>query len=258
MLTFAMPLNRKPRLRSIGRSVHGRVPVERYRLQGLWCLHLYQYNARISIDGMGLDIQPGDLGIVPADTALEYRFKGRSEHLFAHFELSSHGPTSTVPALQPSGIEFSNLHRAFEEAVGMFPTQPLRAEIRLWDLLWRAVKADDSTDRKKIHPAVAETVRQIELRLHEPLLVEALAREVGLSHNHLTRLFHRDMARTVKGYMLERRMAKALHLLQMSSSPIKGIAFDIGFEDLHAFNKAIRRYFGYSPRALRRASLDRG
>jgi AraC-like DNA-binding protein len=46
-------------------------------------------------------------------------------------------------------------------------------------------------------------------------------------------------------------MAKARHLLQKSSSPIKGIAYSVGFDDLHAFNKAVRHHFGCSPRALR-------
>jgi len=187
----------------------------------------------------------------PADAALIYAFNGPSEHLFAHFELFPSASTWSVPALQETATQFSHLHRLFEEAVGMFPTQPLRAEVRLWDLLWSAVGEPSSPRQKSVHPAVTETIRQIELRLHEPLLVESLAREAGLSHNHLTRLFRAAMSQTVKGYMLERRMTKARHLLQKSSTPIKSIAYDVGFEDLHAFNKAVRRHFGRAPRALR-------
>ena len=252
MLTFALPLEQRPRLRMIGRGVHGRAPVERYQLRGLWCLHLYRYHARLSINGVELEIKPGDLGVIPADADIIYWFQGPSEHLYAHFELPTAGPTWTIPALQDTGHEFSHVHRLFEEAVGMFPTQPLRAEVRLWDLLWSAVRKHDETRRKQVHPAVAETIRQIELRLHEPLLVESLAREAGLSHNHLTRLFRAAVAQTVKGYILERRMTKARHLLQKSSTPIKSLAFDAGFADLHAFNKAVRRRFGCSPRDLRR------
>lgn len=251
MLTFKVPLEQKPCLRMIGRGVHGRTPIEHHHLHGLWCLHLYNYHARVSIDGVELDIKPGDLGILPADADLIYWFQGRSEHLFAHFELPSSSPTWKAPALQETGTEFPQLHRLFEEAVGLFPTQPLRAEVRLWDLLWTATQRQDSHHGEKVHPAVTETIRQIELRLHEPLLVEALAREMGLSHNHLTRLFQATMSQTVKGYMSQRRMGKARHLLQKSSTPIKSIAYEVGFEDLHAFNKAVRRHFGCSPRALR-------
>jgi AraC family transcriptional regulator len=251
MLTFRMALGQKPRLRLCGRSVHGQTPVERYHLRGLWCLHLYSYHARVSINGVELDIKPGDIGILPPDADLIYWFQGSSEHLFAHFELSSSGPICTVPALQETGAEFPHLHRFFEEAVGLSPSQPLRAEVRLWDLLWTTIKNQDSPRRNKDHPAVTDIIRQIELRLHEPLLVETLAREVGLSQNHLTRLFRAATSQTVKGYMSHRRMAKARHLLQKSSTPIKRIAYEVGFENLHAFNKAVRHHFGCSPRALR-------
>ncbi len=252
MLTFKLPLEQRPRLQMIGRGVHGRLPTESYHLQGLWCLHLYCYHARFSINGVELDIKPGDLSVVPPNADLVYRFQGHSEHLFAHFKLPASGPIWTVPALQDTGHEFSHCYRLFEEAAGMFPTQPLRAEVRLWDLLWSAVDKHDQGRRKKVHAAVTETIRRIELRLHEPLLVESLAREAELSHNHLTRLFRAALSQTVKGYILERRMTKARHLLQKSSTPIKSIAFDVGFADLHAFNKAVRRHFNCCPRELRR------
>ena len=250
MLTLDLPLKTKPRLKMVGRSVHGQSAVERYRLKGLWCLHLYDYHANLSINRVELKIKPGDLGLVPADADLIYEFSGVSEHLFAHFELTPSGPTWSAPAIQPTGADYGMLHHLFEEAVGLFPTEPLQAEVRIWDLLWTTTRQKDS-QQVKVHPAVAETIRQIELRLHEPLLVEALAREMGLSHNHLTRLFRAATSQTVKGYLSKRRMAKALHLLQKSSTPIKGIAYSVGFQDLHAFNKAVRMHFKLYPRALR-------
>jgi AraC family transcriptional regulator len=250
MLVLDLPLEQRPRLRAMGRSLHGRVEEERYRLKGLWCLHLYNYHAQISINRVELEIRPGDLGIVPEDAELVYRFNGPSEHLFAHFEWPDKGATRAAPAMQPTGVDYPMRHRLFEEAVGLFPTEPSRAEVRVWDLLWSATRQETGL-RAKVHPAVAETIRQIELRLHEPLLVEALAREMELSHNHLTRLFRTATKQTVKGYLSQRRMAKAQHLLEKSSTPIKAVAFSVGFDDLHAFNKAVRHHFGVSPRKLR-------
>jgi AraC-like DNA-binding protein len=251
MVTFQVPLDRRPRLRMIGIGVHGKYPIERYHLHGLWCIHLYRYHARLSVDGQELEIQPGDLGVLPADARLIYWFKGPSEHLFAHFELPRRGSTWAMPALRKTGHLFSQFHRLFEEAVGMYPTHPLRAEVRLWDLLWSNVLDQKPDSAGMIHPGVAEVIRQIELRLHEPLSVASLARGCGLSQNHLTRLFQSVTGRTVKRHIIERRMEKALHLLRKSSNPIKNIAGAVGFEDLHAFNKAVRKYFGSSPRALR-------
>lgn len=256
-LTFQIPLQQKPRLRMIGRNVHGHPPIERFRLQDLWCLHLYCYHACLSINGVEVEIKPGDLGVTPANADVIYWYQGRSEHLYAHFELPVSRLTWAVPALYETGEDFHNFYRLFEEGVGMFPRQPLRAEVRLWDLLWHIAGEQKQAPANKIHPVVNEVIRQIELRLHEPLLVEALAREVGFSHNHLARLFQTAIGKTVKGYMQERRMEKILHLLKVSSRPIKNIAGEVGFQDLHAFNKAVKRYFGKSPRELRNAEGEK-
>jgi AraC-like DNA-binding protein len=225
--------------------------MERYHLQELWCLHLYRYHSRVSVGGAEHEIRPGYLSVLPPSTDLVYWFKGRSEHLFAHFELPASRTTHPIPVMQDTGADFPHFYQMFEEAIGVFPLQPRRAEVRLWDLLWSASDAHRPERRDRIHPAVREVIRQIELRLHEPLLVESLAREVGLSHNHLTRLFHAATAQTIKGHLMTRRLEKARHLLQRSSTPIKAIAAEVGFGDLHAFNKAVRRRFQLSPRALR-------
>ena len=260
-LSFDMPLGERPQLQLIGRAVHGGRPVERYHLKGLWCLHLYRYQASLSIGGKRCEIRPGCLGILPPDTDIVYRYQGRSEHLFAHFHLRDSQITHAVPAVQETGALFLPLYQSFEEAVGFFVAQPLRAEIRLWDLLWHAADAPGTLEKKQVHPAVEEVTRQIELRLHEPLLVESLAREAGISHNHLIRLFRAALGQTVKGYMMGRRLEKARHLISRSSLSIKHIAHDVGLGDLQAFNKSVRRRFGCSPRELRqnpaKARLDR-
>jgi AraC-like DNA-binding protein len=250
---FNLPLGERPRLRAIGRAVHGSPPVARYRLKGLWCLHLYTYHAHLTVGGRRCDIHPASLSVLPPDTDLVYYYPGLCQHLYAHLELRSSRPVRPVPAMQDTGPDYARLSELFTEAVGFFATQQsLRAEIRVWDLLWRAADARGAEEKSRMHPAVEEVARQIELRLHEPLLVESLAREVGLSHNHLIRLFHAGFGQTVKGYLTARRMEKARHLLRSSSLSIKHIAHDVGLGDLQAFNKAVRRHFGRAPRELRR------
>lgn len=249
---FHVPLGERPRLRTIGQGIQGQVSVARYHLKGLWCLHLYTYHAHLTVGGKRCEIRPASLSVLPPDTDLVYYYRGLSQHLYAHFQLRGSRVVRPIPALQDTGSDYTLVREMFTEAVGFFATQPLRAEIRLWDLLWRAADARDPVKKPRLHPAVEEVARQIELRLHEPLLVESLAREVGFSHNHLIRLFRAGLGQTVKGYMMTRRLEKARHLLSRSSLSIKQIAHDVGLGDLQAFNKAVRRRFGCPPRELRR------
>jgi transcriptional regulator GlxA family with amidase domain len=94
-------------------------------------------------------------------------------------------------------------------------------------------------------------VQRIEKHLAEPLAVAEMARVAGVSHNQLTRLFREHVGDTVVGYIAARRMARALHLLQASTLSVTAIAAAVGIPDLQAFNKACRKAFGASPRALR-------
>jgi transcriptional regulator GlxA family with amidase domain len=84
--------------------------------------------------------------------------------------------------------------------------------------------------------------------------VASLAQQLDISHNHLTRLFQAEAKTSVVGYIRQRRMERAQHLLTQTTLPIKVIATQVGMRDLHAFNKTVRREFGVSPRSLRNSS----
>jgi transcriptional regulator GlxA family with amidase domain len=75
----------------------------------------------------------------------------------------------------------------------------------------------------------------------------------GVSHNHLTRLFHAETGQTVIAYIRQRRLTRARHLLVSSTLSIPAVAASVGIPDLQAFNKACRRELGGPPRAIRHA-----
>jgi transcriptional regulator GlxA family with amidase domain len=55
----------------------------------------------------------------------------------------------------------------------------------------------------------------------------------------------------VVGWIRQRRMARARHLLTATTMSIPAVAASVGITDLQAFNKACRRELGGSPRAVR-------
>jgi len=99
-------------------------------------------------------------------------------------------------------------------------------------------------------------VHTIEKRFGErTLAVAELAVELGISHNHLTRLFRRTFDKTAVAYIRERRMGLAKHLLLNTNLPIKSIAYQVGIPDLHLFNKTVHRELGASPRVFRKRHM---
>lgn len=236
---------------------------ERYFFPDWWCIHLYRYEAELSLDGEVLHVRPGSAGLIPPGIKQEYRYVGRSEHAFAHFKIPrSKGPevetdTLRLCALQDLGPAFEETYSDFEEAIGAFRVRPRQAEARLWDILWRLVDRSEVADPERLerHPAVEKVLRAIELRLSSPLSLADLAREVGLSQGHLTRLFREALGETVVSYVRRRRLERAKHLLVHSDIPIKQVAAEAGVPDVHVFNKLVRRTFGASPKQVRRREL---
>src|SRR5690606_16351477 len=112
------------------------------------------------------------------------------------------------------------------EAIAYFHVERRRAEVRLWDVLWRLTDDAGQTEPSSPsrHWAVERATRLIEERIAEPIRPARLAREVGISHNHLIRLFDAELGATITGYVRQRRMARAQHLLTHSTLPIKNIA----------------------------------
>jgi AraC family transcriptional regulator len=251
---WQMPLKNPPQLVLAGRAVHGRRKrEERFQLPELWCLHLYNYHGLLSIDGREFEIAPGRVSVTPPNARIVYRFKGESWHAFAHFRLAHKGDLVPVRAMQDLGEAYGPMARAVDEAAGWLPSMPCRASVRLWEVLWQLVNHpySEHTPRKKMHPALNQAVREIEVHLAEPLSIPEIARRADISHNHLTRLFKAQFGVTVEGYIRQRRSERALHLLTNTTMAVKSIAAEVGLPDLHFFNKTIRAATGVSPRQYR-------
>ena len=247
---WTVNLEEPPVLVAIGNGTHGAPRrVESYYLPELWCLHFYRYRARLTINGEWFDIEPGTVSVVPPRTYLEYRYRGESSHMFVHFRLAATGMRSIAAFHSPQQLD-SSFGRALDECAAWGETQPRRAEARLWDLLWRLAEAPTEVAPGR-HAAVERAQTLIEGRLGEQISIEALACEVNLSHNQLTRLFRAACGQTVSAYIQSRRAERAVHLLRHTTLPAKAICTQVGAGDLQAFNKLLRRHAGASPRQIR-------
>lgn len=246
-------LDAPPEVANVGVGVHGvRSLRDVFRLPDLWQFHVYGYAAEITLLGATLPVRPGSVSLVPPGVQVRFDYRGRSEHLFAHFRASRGGEPLLVPAVQEAGAAAPVLTDLMRHAVEAFPTASPRVVAEVWTALWRVARlAEHPNAPGGQHEAVAAAVAHIEANLAQPITVPGLARAAGVSHNHLTRLFGAELGTTVVAYIRQRRMARALHLLTSSTLSIPAVAASVGFVDLQAFNKACHRELGGSPRAVR-------
>jgi AraC family transcriptional regulator len=252
MHTVTVRLDAAPRVASVGLGVHGTTGRhDVFLLPDLWQLHLYRYSAELTVAGTTHSIRPGYVSLIPPGTQVHYHYRGRSEHLYAHLRLAETGEPRTLPLMQDAGTAVPMLSNLLLQAIAAIPNAPARTTAEVWAALWRVAELTPPSAPGDGHPAVAAAIAYIEAHLAGPLAVPAVARAAGISHNHLTRLFHAETGDTVVTHIRRRRLARARHLLCESTLSIPAIAAAVGISDLQAFNKACHRELGASPRAVR-------
>lgn len=81
-----------------------------------------------------------------------------------------------------------------------------------------------------------------------------MARESGLSRSAFADRFRTVVGQPPLQYVTEIRMRKAAELLELTDTPVKRIAAQVGYESVSAFSSAFKRRFGAPPIALRQAA----
>jgi AraC family transcriptional regulator len=254
---IGLRLAEPPEVVNVGAGVHGvRGLRDVFRLPDLWQFHLYGYSADLTVDGTAYAVSPGSVSLVPAGVQVEFAYRGRSEHLYAHFRPRPIGDPSYVPVVQDAGTAAPVLSDMLRSAIGASPSGSTRVVAEVWNALWRVAQLSAPLTEgggAAGHSAVSAAIGYIEANLARSLTVPSLAQAAGVSHNHLTRLFRAETGMTVVAYIRQRRMARARHLLVSSTLSIPAVAASVGIPDLQAFNKACHRELGGSPRVIRHA-----
>ncbi|MGP3984530.1 substrate-binding domain-containing protein [Streptomyces sp. KR80] len=81
-----------------------------------------------------------------------------------------------------------------------------------------------------------------------------VAQAVGVSADHLGRLFHEQFGLTVWDYLTRLRIQRAGERLRSSGDNIQSVARAVGFSDRAYFSRVFRKVTGVAPRAFRAAA----
>jgi AraC family L-rhamnose operon transcriptional activator RhaR len=101
--------------------------------------------------------------------------------------------------------------------------------------------------------AARVAMRYIHDNLDRRLPIAELASYVHLSPRHLTRLFQSHAGTSPATYIETARLDRACALLLDQSLPIKAIAQQVGYLDVHHFTRTFGRRLGTSPGKVRRS-----
>jgi AraC family transcriptional regulator len=106
-------------------------------------------------------------------------------------------------------------------------------------------------DRARDRRRAVEAALWIDANVDQPIDLDRVATEAGLSSFHFLRLFAGVLGVTPHQYLVRSRLRRAARLLVDDSRPITDVAIDVGFGDLSNFVRTFHRAAGVPPRAFR-------
>ena len=86
----------------------------------------------------------------------------------------------------------------------------------------------------------------------QPLDVEALARGAHMSAGHLSRQFRLAYGESPYGYLMTRRIERAMALLRRGDLSVTEVCFEVGCSSLGTFSSRFSDLVGVSPSTYRR------
>ncbi|WP_438447193.1 AraC family transcriptional regulator [Gorillibacterium sp. sgz5001074] len=168
----------------------------------------------------------------------------------SHLSFEIHNAIQTIQVHNDIELE-SSMNSLAEAANRAQSLDRVLAEYFAWfDEL--AVRMEEKKSGKQ-EETVQRIMDMIDARyMDQGLSLDCIAEELGLSADHIGRLFKKQTLRTILSYITEVRMGKAQELLRKTDLPVGEIAERSGFSNSPYFYKAFKKYHGVSPAEFRK------
>lgn len=132
------------------------------------------------------------------------------------------------------------------------------AAVAVTGLVWHLVAKSNLLVQHQEAPQTPQWLTDlcvtVQSRCTAPLDPRALARDAGVHPAHLSRAFRRHFGRTLREYVRECRLQRAVRELERSDATISSIAADTGFADHAHLSRDLRWQTGQTPSEVRRAA----
>ncbi len=235
------------------------------RQYGCQLVAVHSGSVRVTVDGVEREIPTGHAGLLLPGTEEYFVFgygPDTTQHSWlavdpAHLDRDLLTALGTAPRRLPLTLPMTaSIEAAREVAREDDPERDmvLIAVARAALLLYTVEARRASTQGVPEHAAVTQAVALARQRASEGITVMELARRVGVSPEHLVRLFRRDRDITPGAMLRAERMAQALRLLAQTGLTVTEIAAQTGFANSHHFARVMREVTGCTATEWRRRS----
>ncbi len=213
---------------------------------------VYYHAGRIDclIEGEVHDIRPGVLYVIPPGVRHADIAHTAYKSFWIQFE------TPDLPWLRSYVDDLDhNIGRLCAAVVREFEERALSysgmTTLLLWQLHIYLNRMQDAPQVSAAEQLVRHAEGIVAERIHEPLKVQEIAEEVGVSNTYLREQFVRLRGCTPSEHVQATRVKRAMQLLQQSSMTLELIADTCGYHSASHLTRHIKRATGTTPGAVR-------
>jgi AraC-like DNA-binding protein/mannose-6-phosphate isomerase-like protein (cupin superfamily) len=213
---------------------------------------------------------PGDFALIFPNTVHSYETAGEngSRQILVISDPSWAGSwLNTLTKYEPDDpfLPATSLHEDIPYAMrsllkerAQTPPEVCKAYIQL--ILARALPAMNLVRHSGVMStdAIYRMIRYTSENYHQPITLDGLAAEVGISKYHLSRIFSTKLHTSFTDYLNSFRIGLAKNLLETSDMDILQICYSCGFESQRTFNRVFKNACGVSPRDFRGQMVRNG
>ena len=98
---------------------------------------------------------------------------------------------------------------------------------------------------------IQKLLRYIGSHFNENITLDSIAKDLGFSKFHISRLFNSKIGEQFNDYVNKLRVNMAQSLLTGTDSSISNIALECGFESIRNFNRVFKAYSSMTPKEFR-------
>jgi signal transduction histidine kinase/AraC-like DNA-binding protein/DNA-binding response OmpR family regulator len=167
--------------------------------------------------------------------------------------MRSNEDTQRVPVLVLSGrmLTLDDIKQIERHALVTFQSKDILSEDETTATLHRLIAGTDVLP-SQTSALVKRTVIYLQENYTHPLSRRKIAEAIGVSENHLSRIFRRELGISPWDYLNRYRIRQAKQLLTSTEDSITSVALQVGFNDPAYFSRVFRKQIGQSPSAFRK------
>lgn len=106
------------------------------------------------------------------------------------------------------------------------------------------------------HPAITRAKQYMRAHYAQPITLEDVARDAGVSRSYLCRLFQQSSKDSPLSYLQRRRIEAAVSMLRRTRDSVQVIGQRCGFDSPSYFGKVFRQYMNIAPHAFRQRAAE--